>query len=630
MSNKQLSPAQKKRDKINTDAFINKLNGVKNTKLGLDSADVNKKPVKQMKRRVKQPLSIEKSLSSTKSKNKKSNTSKKIQPLKIIMLGGLNEIGKNLTVLQYKNDIIVVDCGMAFPDNDQPGIDAVIPDITFLEDNKDKIKGIIITHGHEDHIGALQYVLKSIHIPVYATKMTLGIIENRLIEHGLKNEVSLKSVNPGDVVSLGCFSVELINVNHSIPDSVALAINTPVGMVVHTGDFKIDTTPTQGKMIDLTRFGELGRNGVLALLMDSTNAERPGYTLSEQRVSLSLENIFRSASDKRIIITTFASNIYRIQQIINISAKLNRKVALAGRSMINYIAIASELGYVSIPKDVMIDISTIDKYKSEDIVIITTGSQGEDKSALYRIAFSDHKQIMISTNDLIIFSSNPIPGNEKLVTKVVNELLRQGCSVIYESLAEIHASGHACQDEMKIMLGLTKPKYFIPVHGEYKHLKKSESLAISMGVPSENIIINEIGKVIELLPDKISINGEVPTGSIFVDGSSVGDVGNTIMSERLKLSKDGVVLVSVLIKRKTGLLIEEPNIISRGFVYTSQSEELYAKLKLAVSECVSRNSNISIYDTNAIKSSIESTVTKSIKKLINRSPMVLCDVKIIN
>lgn len=625
MSKKTVNEALNKRDKLNKDAFIEKLNGVNKSRLGLGKEDKKKKPVPQMKRRVSQPAGLKKASNKKNSKNR-ANKPRKVTPLKIVMLGGLNEIGKNMTVLEYRDEIIVVDCGMSFPDNDQPGIDAVIPDTTYLADNIEKIKGIVITHGHEDHIGALQYVLKSINVPVYATKMTLGILESRLAEHGIKNDVTLNCIKPGDTIKLGVFSVEFINVNHSIPDSVALAIKTPVGMVVHTGDFKIDSTPTRGEMIDLTRFGELGKNGVLALLMDSTNAERPGYTLSEQRVSQSLENIFRGAAGKRIIITTFASNIYRIQQIINISFSLGRKVALSGRSMVNNIALASDLGYIDIPKDILIDISLIDKYKSEDIVIITTGSQGEDKSALYRIAFSDHKQIVVSPNDLIIFSSNPIPGNEKLVTKVVNELLKQGCSVIYESLAEIHASGHACQDELKIMLGLVKPKYYIPVHGEYKHLKKAEALGISMGVSPENILINELGKIIELRPDSIAINGEVPTGSVFVDGLSVGDVGNTIMAERLKLSRDGVIVVTTTISKKTGELLEEPRIISRGFVYVPQSEELFVSLKEVINDCVSKNKNVSIHDVNALKGAIENALAKCIKKSINRSPVILSEV----
>ena len=559
--------------------------------------------------------------SAKRKKNRKAE--KSASPLKIMALGGLHEIGKNLYVFEYENDMIIVDVGLEFPDQDMLGIDVVIPDFTYLLNNREKIRGIIITHGHEDHIGGLPYLMKELDTTIYSTRMTQGLIEAKFVEHGLKGKVNMNTVKAGDVIKLGCFEVEFITVNHSIPDAVALAIKTPVGTLVHTGDFKIDTTPTQGEMIDLARFGDLGNEGVLALLMDSTNAERPGYTMSERRVSQSLENIFKNAEGKRIIIATFSSNVYRVQQIIDIAAALGRKVALSGRSMVNVTAIAEQLGYIKLPAGVLLDINALDKYPKDQTVIITTGSQGETMSALYRMAYSDHRKVVVSEDDLIVLSSNPIPGNEKFVTNIVNELMKLGCSVVYESLAEVHTSGHACQEELKLMLGLVKPKFYIPVHGEYKHLKKAQMLGESMGIPTENIIIADNGKVIELTPDSAVIKGEVQTGSVFVDGTSVGDVGAIVMRERRQLASDGLIVVAVSVDKQTGYLMCEPEIISRGFVYMRESEELLGQLKELVVECVTRNATIGVHDYNALKTVVRDELSKAIFKQSKRTPMII-------
>ena len=548
---------------------------------------------------------------------------KSASPLKVMALGGLHEIGKNLYVFEYENDMIVVDVGLEFPDQDMLGIDVVIPDFTYLLNNRDKVRGIVVTHGHEDHIGGLPYLMKELDTTIYSTRMTQGLIEAKFVEHGLKGKVNMNTVRAGDRIKLGCFEVEFITVNHSIPDAVALAIKTPVGTLVHTGDFKIDTTPTQGGMIDLARFAELGNEGVLALLMDSTNAERPGYTMSERRVSQSLEGIFKNAEGKRIIIATFSSNVYRVQQIIDIAAALGRKVALSGRSMVNVTAIAEQLGYIKLPAGVLLDINALDKYPKDQTVIITTGSQGETMSALYRMAYSDHRKVVVSEDDLIVLSSNPIPGNEKFVTNIVNELMKLGCSVVYESLAEVHTSGHACQEELKLMLGLVKPKFYIPVHGEFKHLKKAQMLGESMGIPTENILISDNGKVIELTPDSAAFKGEVPTGSVFVDGTSVGDVGAIVMRERRQLASDGLIVVAVSVDRQTGSLMGEPEIISRGFVYMRESEELLGQLKEMVTDCVERNATIGVHDYNALKTVLRDDLSKAIFKQSKRTPMVI-------
>ena len=578
-----------------------------------------KKSKKQKAEKLSAPVSEAPAARPKKPAKQKASAS----PLKIMALGGLHEIGKNLYVFEYENDMIVVDVGLEFPDQDMLGIDVVIPDFAYLLNNRDKVRGVVITHGHEDHIGGLPYLMKELSATVYSTKMTQGLIEAKFAEHGLKGKVNMNTVKAGDVIKLGCFEVEFITVNHSIPDAVALAIKTPVGTVVHTGDFKIDTTPTQGEMIDLARFGDLGNEGVLALLMDSTNAERPGYTMSERRVSQSLENIFKNAEGKRIIIATFSSNVYRVQQIIDIAAGLGRKVALSGRSMVNVTNIAEQLGYIKLPEGVLFDINAIDRFPKDETVIITTGSQGETMSALYRMAYSDHRKVVVSEDDLIVLSSNPIPGNEKFVTNIVNELMKLGCSVVYESLAEVHTSGHACQEELKLILGLVKPKFYIPVHGEYKHLKKAQMLGESMGIPTENILISDNGKVIELTPDSARFNGEVPTGSVFVDGTSVGDVGAIVMRERRQLAQDGLIVVTASIDKDTGALVGEPELICRGFVYMRQSEDLLEQLKTLVTDCINRNAAIAIHDYNAIKTVVRDDLSKAIFQQSKRTPMVI-------
>ncbi|MGN1108694.1 MAG: ribonuclease J, partial [Oscillospiraceae bacterium] len=463
-------------------------------------------------------------------------------PVKFIALGGLNEIGKNLYVYECCNDMFIVDCGLAFPDEEMPGVDLVVPDFTYLEKNRDRLRGIVITHGHEDHIGALPYLLKKINAPIYGTRLTLGLVEGKLKEHGLLSQASLNVVEPRQNVRMGCMSVEFIRVNHSIPDACALAIHTPAGVIVHTGDFKVDYTPIEGGIIDLARFGELGNRGVLALLSESTNAERPGYTKSERAVGESFKNLFNSAEGKRIIIATFSSNIHRIQQIIDQAIVHDRKVAVSGRSMQNVIAKAVELNYIKVPENILIDIEDVNKYPPEKLVICTTGSQGEPLSALSRMSSGDHRQVTITPNDFIVISANPIPGNEKLVTKVVNELMKQGAEVIYESMYEVHVSGHACQDELKMMISLTKPKFFIPIHGEYKHLKKHSKLAMSMGIPEENIFISDLGQVIETDGVEMKFTGTVPSGKVMVDGYGVGDVGSVVLRDRKHLAEDGVMI----------------------------------------------------------------------------------------
>ncbi len=644
---KTAAEKQAARDALERAAFMEKLNGGSKTKKSLPITEFSlpakkrsekktaskntvakaaskKKNTSSKKEMTAKKAAVVKSATKTVKKQKISLEKKKAEhPLKIMMLGGLNEIGKNLTLFEYDNDIIVVDCGLAFPDQDMLGIDVVIPDMSYLINNREKVRGIVVTHGHEDHIGALPYLLKEISTTIYSTKMTLGLIEGKFAEHGLKGKVNMNTVNAGDTIRLGCFSVEFIAVNHSIPDAVALAIETPVGKIVHTGDFKIDTTPTYGEMINLARFGQLGREGVLALLMDSTNVERPGYTMSERRVSQSLENIFKNAEGKRIIIATFSSNVYRVQQIIDIAASLGRKVALSGRSMVNVTMTAAQLGYIKLPEGVLEDINNIGKYRKDETIIITTGSQGETMSAPYRMAYSEHRKVVVSEDDLIVLSSNPIPGNEKFVTNIVNELMKQGCSVVYESLAEVHTSGHACQEELKLMLGLVRPKYYIPVHGEYKHLKKAEMLGMSMGIPQENIIISDIGKILEVTEESVEFKGEVPTGSVFVDGLSVGDVGSIVMNERRQLAEDGLIVVAATIDRATGILLDEPEIISRGFVYVRESEELIAKLRNIASDCLVRNAKIAIHDYNAIKTAVRDEFSRAIYQQSKRSPMII-------
>ena len=544
-------------------------------------------------------------------------------PVKFTALGGLNEIGKNLYVYECCNDMFIVDCGLAFPDEDMPGVDLVVPDFTYLEKNKDRFRGIVITHGHEDHIGALPYLLKKVNVPIYGTRLTLGLVEGKLKEHNLLSQASLNVVEPRQNVRMGCMSVEFIRVNHSIPDACALAIHTPAGVIVHTGDFKVDYPPIEGGIIDLARFGELGNRGVLALMSESTNAERPGYTKSERSVGESFKNLFNSAEGKRIIIATFSSNIHRIQQIIDQAIIHDRKVAISGRSMQNVIAKAVELNYVRIPEGMLIDIEDVNKYPPEKLVICTTGSQGEPLSALSRMSSGDHRQVTITPMDFIIISATPIPGNEKLVTTVVNELMKQGAEVIYESMYEVHVSGHACQDELKMMISLTKPKFFIPIHGEYKHLKKHSKLAIGMGIPEDHIFIADLGQVLETDGVEMKFTGTVPSGRVMVDGYGVGDVGSVVLRDRKHLAEDGVMIIVATIDRETGNVLAGPDIVSRGFVYVRESEALLDEAKQLMKQVMDNCRDRNIREWGNIKSAMRDALSDYIYSKTKRSPMIL-------
>lgn len=544
-------------------------------------------------------------------------------PIKISFLGGLNEVGKNMTLYEYKEDMFLVDCGLAFPDPEMLGVDLVIPDFTYVERNAKKIKGIVITHGHEDHIGGLAYLLKTINIPVYGTKLTIGLIQGKLREHGLLGSAKLHEIAPGDVIELGAFKVEAIHVNHSIPDAIALAIKCDCGTVVQTGDFKIDSTPIDGGMIDISRFASLGNEGVLALLSDSTNAERPGYTESERKVGESFEVLFRRAGKSRIIVATFASNIHRVQQIINVASSLNRKVAIIGRSLENVVNISAQLGYLNIPENVLINADLINRYPAENLVIITTGSQGEPMSALSRMAFSDHRKVEICPNDYVIISATPIPGNEKTVGKVVNELLKLGAQVIYEKMYDVHVSGHACQEELKLIMGLVKPKYFIPVHGEQKHLRKHAALAESMGIPKENIFIADNGFVAEINNKAIKSGAAVPAGRVFVDGYGVGDVGSVVLRDRKHLGQDGIIIVTASVDYETGQLISGPEVVSRGFVYVKEAEELIAQARKVAEKSLENCYYSNITDISAIKGKLRDSVSHFVYEKTKRSPMIL-------
>lgn len=559
----------------------------------------------------------------TKTNKSKGTNRKKIKPIKIIPLGGLGEIGKNITLYEYDGDMFLVDCGMTFPDEETPGIDVVIPDFTYVINNKDKIKGLVVTHGHEDHIGAIPYLLKHFNLPIYGTRLTLGLIEGKLKEHKLMSSANLNVVKAGDVINLGKFSIEFIHVNHSIPGAVAVAVTTPAGTVIQTGDFKIDTTPIDSNIIDLGRFAELGNKGVLALLSDSTNAERPGYTASEKIVGESFSTLFKKAEKERIIVATFSSNIHRIQQIIDEAYRCGRKVAVSGRSMLNVVSVASELGYLNVPKGILIDIDMINRFLPEQIVVVTTGSQGEPLSALHRMAFGDHRQVGIVPGDMIIISATPIPGNEKLVSKVVNELMKQGATVVYEKMYDVHVSGHACQEELKLMLNLVKPKYFIPVHGEQKHLYKHSVLAQTMGIPKENIIITGIGNVIELSDNKIALTETVPAGRVLVDGLGVGDVGNIVLRDRKHLAEDGVIVVVMTMDSATHEVVAGPEVISRGFVYVKESEELMEDITEAACKAIESCYLSHNHDWNSVKLRVRDNVSKFLYERTRRSPMVL-------
>ena len=548
---------------------------------------------------------------------------KKVAPVKIAFLGGLNEVGKNITLYEYGNDMFLVDCGLAFPDQDMPGVDLVLPDFTYLERNADKIRGIVITHGHEDHIGGLAYLMKTLNIPIYATRLTIGLIQGKFKEHGLLNTTSLNVVKPGDHIPFGAFDVELIHVNHSIPDAVALAIRCKAGTIIQTGDFKIDTTPIDGEMIDLARFAEIGKEGVLCLLSDSTNAERPGYTESERKVGEAFQRLFAKAGNRRLIVASFASNVHRVQQIIDVAQSLGRKVALSGRSLENVVAIGTELGYLHVPDGLLVSIDMVNRYPADQMVIITTGSQGEPMSALTRMAFSDHRKVSICPNDCVIISANPIPGNEKTVSKVVNELMKLGAEVVYEKMYDVHVSGHACQEEQKLMLGIIKPKYFIPVHGEQKHLRKHAGLALSMGMDPKNILIADNGVEVSLSEKEFRVSGNVPSGRVFVDGYGVGDVGSIVLRDRKHLAQDGLIIVVATIDSKTGELLSGPDVVSRGFVYVRESEELIEDAcKVAqriLEDCAAHN----VHDWSSIKLKLRDEVSHLMYERTKRSPMIL-------
>ena len=598
-------PNEKKRKKINK----NKPNKSKKGILNKKQTQKNNPAKKTQDSRTK------------KSKNK--SPKKPDVSVRIAFLGGLNEVGKNMTLYECKDDMSLVDCGLAFPEPEMLGVDLVIPDFTYVEQNINKIKGIFITHGHEDHIGGLAYLLQRVNIPVYGTKLTIGLIEGKLKEHKILDKVKLNVIQPKDKVALGCFEIEAIHVNHSIPDALALAINSPAGLILQTGDFKIDTTPIDGEVIDLARIAKLGEKGVLCLLSDSTNAQRPGYTASERTVGESFARLFQKADGKRLIVATFASNIHRVQQIIDVAKSVGRKVALSGRSLENVVETASRLGYLNIPEGILISIDSVSRYPHDKLVIITTGSQGEPMSALYRMAFSEHRRVEIGTGDYVIISATPIPGNEKTVGKVVDELLKRGAEVVYERMYEVHVSGHACQEELRLIMSLTKPKFFIPVHGEQKHLRSHAAVAESMGIAPGNIYIADNGRQVELSKRKMSVVEDVPAGKVFVDGYGVGDVGSAVIRERKRLAEDGLMIISAVIEKETGMLVSGPDIVSRGFVYVRDSEQLIAEAKLVaqivIDEC--------IYEGRIEWSTIRNRMRDDISRLLydrtKRSPMVI-------
>lgn len=546
----------------------------------------------------------------------------KNQKVKIIPLGGLNEIGKNLTVFECGKDLIVLDCGIAFPDDDMPGIDMVIPDMTYLEKNASKIRGVVLTHGHEDHIGGIPFLLKKLNVPIYGTRLTLGLVEVKLKEHNLLSKTKLVRVTAGETIKLGDIKVEFIHNNHSIADSVAVAFHTPVGVIVHSGDFKLDSTPIEGSMMDIARLGELGNKGVLALMSDSTNVERPGYTMSESTVGETFDELFRGC-DRRIFVATFASNVHRVQQIINAAYRYGRKVAFSGRSMENVVEVAMQLGYMTVPENVIISIDDIKKYRANQVVIITTGSQGEAMSALSRMAYSDHKKVEISKGDLVIVSASPIPGNEKAISNVINELFKKGAEVVYKSLENIHVSGHACQEELKLMLTLTKPKFFIPVHGEFRHLKLHASLAESIGMNNKNIIVGDIGKVIELTNNSIKINGSVPAGAVLIDGLGIGDVGNIVLRDRKHLAQDGIIIVVVTIDKNDKSILAGPDVLSRGFVYVRESEDLMEESKAIALDAIHRCVDNGATDWNSLKGALKSVLGDFVYAKTKRKPMIL-------
>ena len=605
----------------------------KNTKQNIhnqnkNSTDTRKKNEKQSAKQNKQTKQTKQTKNKASQSNKKSSLYSRVtppvktEPVKISFLGGINEVGKNMTCYEYAKSMLIVDCGLAFPESDQLGVDFVIPDFTFVERNADKLKGVIITHGHEDHIGALCYLLKKVKVPVYATLLTAGLIRGKLSEHKLDYEVEINIVKAGDEVTLGDFSVEFIKVNHSIPDAVAFAIKSDAGTIVQTGDFKIDTSPIDGGIIDLSRFAELGNEGVLCLLSDSTNAEQPGYSQSESKVGETFRNLFTQAGDRRIIIATFASNIHRVQQIIDIAAQTGRKVALSGRSLENVVSIASELGYVNIPDGTLIGIDDIKKYSDDRLVIVTTGSQGEPMSALSRMASGNHRKVNIGFNDCVIISARPIPGNEKTVYRVINDLLRLGARVIYEKMYDVHVSGHACQEELKIMLSLVKPKYFIPVHGEQKHLRYHARIAESIGIDHNNILIADNGYEVSVSERSITVSGTVANGKVYVDGYGVGDVGTRVMKERLHLGQDGIIIIAATIDGASGELLSGPEVLSKGFVYVKEAE-LLMKEAVALSMHVIDSFPPYSFDINSMNTKLRDEISRLMYERTKRSPMIL-------
>lgn len=565
----------------------------------------------------------------TERRRKKSDTGdgaerKNDTKLRVIPLGGLGEIGKNMTAIEYGQDIVVIDCGMGFPEEDMPGIDLVIPDITYLTSNREKVRGILLTHGHEDHIGAVPYVLKQLNVPIWGTALTIGIIKNKLSEHRLDFKPQLNTVKAGDKVRLGVFEAEFIHVNHSIADSCAIALSTPRGLIVHSGDFKLDVTPIEGEMMDLTRFGELGKKGVKLLMCESTNAERSGFTPSERSVGGALENLFTANPDKRIVIATFSSNVHRVQQIINISIAHGRRVALTGRSMLNVVSAACELGYLHFPEGTLIDIGDIKRFRPGDLTLITTGSQGEPMSALYRMAYGDHAQVTLNTSDLVVLSSSAIPGNEKFIGRIINELSRAGIKVVTDSVFfGVHASGHACAEEIKLLIGLLKPKYYMPVHGEYRHLAANRDLALYTGLPADRIFISDIGKVLEIGRNSATWGAPVPSGKVLIDGYGVGDVGRAVLRDRQHLSQDGMVVVFASVDITARLLLTAPEIVSRGFVYVPESEELLSEARMAAAAEIQNGLSQRKPDIETMKERVRREVGKCLSSKTGRDPMVI-------
>ncbi len=567
--------------------------------------------------RTEKPIRAEKSHRHARAEKKPTGT------LRVFSLGGLMEIGKNMTVIEYEQDIIVVDCGLAFPDEDMLGVDLVIPDVSYLQQNKDRVRGIFITHGHEDHIGAIPYVLSELRVPIYGTRLSLGIIEGKLEEHALPFRPELRTVEAGETVRAGALAVEFIHVNHSIADACALAIHTPLGIVYHSGDFKLDVSPIDGQIMDLPRIGQLGKEGVKLLLCETTNAERAGFTPSERTVGSSLERIFMQYEDRRLIIATFSSNVHRVQQIIDASYKHGRKVAVLGRSMVNVIGAASELGYMDLPEGVLIDPSEIRRYKPEQITLITTGSQGEPMSALYRIAFSEHKEVKLSTSDVVVLSAHAIPGNEKLVGKIVNALVQGGVKVVNDAVEDVHVSGHACREEIKLLMALLRPEYFMPIHGEARHLYAGKEIAEFMGIDPSKIFLPDIGKVLEIKAEGAAFRGTVPSGKVMVDGAGVGDIGSVVLRDRKHLSEDGLVVVVATVDLSESMIMSGPDIVSRGFVYVKESEELMFEARCVVAKTLDDCLGRGMYDFTEIKTKIRDDLAKFIFKKTKRKPMIL-------